>query len=348
MGMQSQYEPSEEAKQDISRCFRKALVVGVLGLAGAITYDYSTREGSKPQEQRHKQGQRAPFEPVKDILIRDKKGINDKVEQPKKNLEEKVERVNRLELVRQGKLDAKQYLEGILDNMPEYQQAKKDGVIKGFLYNPSYLEVENVTRDLFQDDSTLFEESMNSYKELVENPHEVTILPFSSSLFGTHVPQYLLCEPVFLKSSLLRTSEDVRLLFLDWIAWAKDQYSDIAIDGEYPSYRKSSSGTVGESFAVSLLSLRSLHTALEATRSDLSASSSFLEVISRDYIQAQEKLKLEARTDKEKKILSAQLSKISDVSVVFPSKYTMEIIYTRGTDVTKRKIIIGTGDSPSF
>lgn len=149
-----------------------------------------------------------------------------------------------LDQVRTGKVSPQAYLDERFRLMPEVQEARKSGMLKGFLYEPTDKELRERFRDLFRDRGvrdenqlqSLVDSTVQSYYLSKEEAPSAFITPTLRPFFGQQVPQYIAFPEGALSKPEVNNDADVRSLIKIQLKYIQDWYTILRLGGVNLSY----------------------------------------------------------------------------------------------------------------
>ncbi len=165
--------------------------------------------------------------------------------------------------VQAGQVSPQDYLDERFRCLPEVVEARKAGMLKGFVYNPSDRELEDIAKELCFAHQTCTQQELqyatqsakDGYKERSKIGSAATISEFT--LFGQKVPLYVVFAPHFLYSSdAVNNDADVRSTIIHELKHVKDFYKGISLDDIHLSSSTISPKTFNVDFLVNLWELR--------------------------------------------------------------------------------------------
>ncbi len=141
-----------------------------------------------------------------------------------------------------GIITPQQYVQELFDTFPEAQNARRNGGLKGFIYDPSQEEFRRIFTENYDHRpietlrfGEIFNRSIRCFKEADEDKESPAFT--TSPTFGIKIPRYVVFKRgFFTKNFFLRNDEDVKGIVSHELQHVKDLYDGITLGNEHLDY----------------------------------------------------------------------------------------------------------------
>lgn len=225
--------------------------------------------------------------------------------------------------VKSGNKTATEYLNYVAKNLPELTDAKKEGVIKEILYNPSKDQVKVLLIELLEGQpqpeySQMMEGSL-SVLDNIDPTAVCMVYPANTFLLGKKVALYIMFFPYALE--FLDQEIDIKSAIRHEIYHARDLYYGFDVGDQRITWDNFSRNEIGGTFFTNLGEARAYHQELYSILSDVwygrqQYGDRYMINAGKNYVQAYFEMQKSASTDHEMSILKKQLELFDDLRPV--------------------------------
>jgi len=178
--------------------------------------------------------------------------------------------------VKNGKISPQYYIDELFECLPDVQQARKKGMLAGFIYNPTNEEIEAMIGQFLSPDERTddIEPFINEIVKSSKGDIHAYLFPGFMYLFGAKKPVYVgFRDSIFYSESGtgIANDADVESIVKHEIQHVDDIYHGINLGGVELSYETISPDTFRADFFENLLELRAEYKQLSEFFKDVSA-----------------------------------------------------------------------------